>query len=410
MAFFIQKFGGTSVANPNRLQHVANLIKHSFDKGDQIVVVVSAMAGVTNQLVAHINNITETKNTLNHDFVLASGEQVTTGLLSLALKEIGIPAEPFLGWQVPIITDSMWSQARILEIQPTLLQSCLQKGIVPIVAGFQGITRDKRITTIGRGGSDTTAVALAAALKADRCDIYTDVEGVFTVDPRIVPKAKKLKVLTYEEMFELSSQGAKVLQVRSVEMAMKHNVPLRVLSSFKEVPGTDIIGKRKEMEKTIVTGIVHNSYEVKITLIGIEDSAYTLSCLFEALTNDCINVDMIVKNTTYDHKTDLTFTVSKDDVVKTQSCLLSLQKRIGFKEFLVDPYIVKISIVGVGMRSHPGVASLMFKTLADHKIKVHVMTTSEIKIGILISQQDVEKTLQVLHTAYGLDGENDNVY
>ncbi|MBI1954121.1 MAG: aspartate kinase [Proteobacteria bacterium] len=408
MAFFIQKFGGTSVANPNRLQHVASLIKRSFDKGDQIVVVVSAMAGVTNQLVAHINNITKTQNTLSHDFVLASGEQVTTGLLSLALKEIGIPAEPFLGWQVPIITDSMWSQARILEIQPTLLQSCLQKGIVPIVAGFQGITQDKRITTIGRGGSDTTAVALAAALKADRCDIYTDVEGVFTADPRIVPKAKKLKVLTYEEMFELSSQGAKVLQVRSVEMAMRHNVPLRVLSSFKEVPGTDIIDKRKEMEKTIVTGIAHNSYEVKITLIGIEDSTYTLSHLFEALTNDHINVDMIVKNTTYDHKTDLTFTVSKDDVVKTQNCLLNFQN--GFKEFLVDPYIVKISIVGVGMRSHPGVASLMFKTLADHKIKVHIMTTSEIKIGILISGQDVEKALQVLHTAYGLDGEDDNVY
>jgi aspartate kinase len=404
MARIVQKFGGTSVADVERIKSVAQRVKREVEAGSEVAVVVSAMAGVTNQLVAWTSETSRLHDAREYDVVVASGEQVTAGLLALALQDVGVNARSWLGWQVPIRTDGVHGKARIQEIPTEDLVRRMGEGQVAVVAGFQGLGPDNRITTLGRGGSDTSAVALAAALHADRCDIFTDVDGVYTADPRIVAKARKLDRITYEEMLEFASQGAKVLQTRSVEMAMNHRVRVQVLSSFTDVPGTLVVDEDEIVEKRVVSGIAYNRDEAKITLLKVADRPGVAAAIFGPLADHSINVDMIVQNVSEDGRfTDLTFTVAKADLERAVKVLEAKRSDLGFAALKPDPNVVKISVIGVGMRSHAGVAKEMFQTLADKGINIQVISTSEIKVSVLVAEDYTELAVRALHTAYGLD-------
>ncbi|MFS2011600.1 aspartate kinase [Azospirillum sp. CT11-132] len=409
MARIVLKFGGTSVGDIDRIKNVARKVEQEVKAGHQVAVVVSAMSGVTNQLVKYCNDIDKLHDAREYDAVVASGEQVTSGLLAIALQSLGIPARSWAGWQVPIRTDDTHGKARIVSIDTTEMEKSLQTGEVAVVAGFQGVSEQGRIATLGRGGSDTSAVALAAAVKADRCDIYTDVDGVYTTDPRIVSKARKLDKITYEEMLEMASQGAKVLQTRSVEMAMNHRVRVQVLSSFEaaagsSLPGTLVVDEDEIVEKEVVSGIAYSRDEAKITLVGVADQPGVAAAIFGPLTDNAVNVDMIVQNVSEDGKsTDMTFTVGKADLARAVKVLEDAQSTLNYKRIISDANVVKVSVIGVGMRSHAGVAQRMFKALADKGINIQVISTSEIKISVLIAEEYAELALRALHTAYGLD-------
>jgi aspartate kinase len=406
MARIVQKFGGTSVAGIGRIKNVALRVKREVDCGNEVAVVVSAMAGATNQLVDWTNQIARLHDAREYDVVVASGEQVTAGLLALALQELGVNARSWLGWQIPIRTDGMHGRARITEIAADQLGARLKHGQVAVVAGFQGLGPDSRVTTLGRGGSDTSAVALAAALEAERCDIFTDVDGVYTSDPRIVAKARKLDRITYEEMLEFASQGAKVLQTRSVEMAMNHRVRVQVLSSFEDRPGTLVVDEDEILEKQVVSGIAYSRDDAKVTLVKVPDRPGVAAAIFGPLAEHAINVDMIVQNISEDGRTtDLTFTVSKADLVRAVKVLEAQRKTLAYAELKPDPNVVKISVIGVGMRSHAGVAQKMFSTLANKNINIQVISTSEIKVSVLVAEEYTELAVRALHTAYGLDAE-----
>jgi len=404
MARIVQKFGGTSVADIGRIKNAALRVKREVDAGNEVAVVVSAMAGVTNELVDWTRQTSRLHDAREYDTVVASGEQVTAGLLALALQDLGVNARSWLGWQLPIRTDAMHGKARIRDIPTDDLIRRMREGQVAVVAGFQGLGPDHRITTLGRGGSDTSAVALAAALAAERCDIFTDVDGVYTTDPRIVAKARKLDRITYEEMLELASQGAKVLQTRSVEMAMNHRVRVQVLSSFTDSPGTLVVDEDEIVEQQVVSGIAYSRDEAKVTLVKVADRPGVAAAIFGPLADHAINVDMIVQNISEDGRfTDLTFTVGKADLDRTVKVLEEKRGQLGFAALKPDPNVVKISVIGVGMRSHVGVAQQMFKTLAEKNINIQVISTSEIKVSVLIAEEYTELALRALHTAYGLD-------
>jgi aspartate kinase len=403
MARIVQKFGGTSVADIERIKAVARRVKQEADAGNEVAVVVSAMSGVTNQLVAWTNSFGAIPDQQEYDVVVASGEQVTAGLTALALRELGLSSRSFLGWQVPIETDASHGKARIAAIPTAALEAAMKAGQIPVVAGFQGVGPGSRVTTLGRGGSDTSAVALAAALKADRCDIFTDVDGVYTTDPRIVAKAKKLDKIAYEEMLEMASLGAKVLQTRSVELAMNHQVRVQVLSSFKDEPGTLVVNEDEIVEQQVVSGIAYSRDEAKVTLVKVPDRPGVAAAIFGPLADAAVNVDMIVQNIAEDGTTDLTFTVTKADLARTVKTLEDRRTTLGFKALKPDSNVVKISVIGVGMRSHAGIAQQMFQTLAEKGINIQVISTSEIKVSVLVAEEYTELALRALHTAYGLD-------
>jgi len=408
MARIVMKFGGTSVADLDRIRNVAARVKREVDAGNQVAVVVSAMAGATNQLVGWCQALSPLHDAREYDTVVSTGEQVTTGLLAIALQEIGVEARSWQAWQIPIRTDNAHGKARIIDIDGADLIHRMEMGHVAVVAGFQGIAPNRRITTLGRGGSDTSAVALAAALKADRCDIYTDVDGVYTTDPRIVPKARKLAKIAYEEMLELASVGAKVLQTRSVELAMNERVRVRVLSSFQDLPvgaetGTLVVDEDEIVEKENVAGIAYSRDESKLTVRRVPDRPGIAATIFGALAEQNVNVDMIVQNISADGTTDMTFTVGKADLPRARQALEAVRPAIGYAELLEDPNVAKISVVGVGMRSHAGVANTMFRALADKAINIQVISTSEIKVSVLIAAEYTELAVRALHTAYGLD-------
>jgi aspartate kinase len=400
----VMKFGGTSLADVERIQAVASRVKREVDAGHEAAVVVSAMAGTTNQLVDWTSAIARLPDAREYDTVVAAGEQVTCGLLALALQELGIAARSWQGWQIPIETDDAHGKARIRRVETAELDRRLSGGEVAVVSGFQGLASDNRVTTLGRGGSDTSAVALAAALGADRCDIFTDVEGVYTSDPRIVAKARKLDKITYEEMLEMASLGAKVLQIRSVEMAMKHHVRLQVLSSFADLPGTLVVDEDEIVEQELVSGIAYSRDEAKITLIQVPDRPGVAASIFGPLADANINVDMIVQNTSErGDSTDLTFTVTKADLERAKKVLNARHADLKFAGLQSDPNVVKVSVIGVGMRSHAGIAQRMFRALAEKGINIQVISTSEIKISVLIAEEYTELAVRSLHTAYGLD-------
>jgi aspartate kinase len=409
MSRIVAKFGGTSVADLDRIRAVAARIKREHESGHQIAVVVSAMAGVTNDLVALTRAAHSMHDAREYDVVVSTGEQVTAGLLAICLQEQGIPARSWLGWQVPIRTSDAHARARIEDIEIAEMERRFEDGQVCVLAGFQGIGPDNRITTLGRGGSDTTAVALAAALRADRCDIYTDVDGVYTSDPRIVTRARKLDKITYEEMLEMASLGAKVLQTRSVELAMNHGVPVQVLSSFddaigSELPGTLVVDEENIVEHEIVSGVTYSRDEAKITLMRVADRPGVAAAIFGPLADASVNVDMIVQNVSEDGKnTDMTFTVTRGDLERAIKILTDRKEELGYTSLVSDANVVKVSVVGVGMRSHAGVAQRMFSALAERGINIQVISTSEIKISVLIAEEFTELALRALHTAYGLD-------
>jgi len=407
----VQKFGGTSVGDIARIKNVAKKVKAELDKNNKVIVVVSAMSGVTNQLVDYCNQVsglTSDESLVEYDSVVATGEQITCGLLALELQSIGYKARSFLGWQIPLKTDSVHSKARIESIDGEALLKSLEKYDVIVIAGFQGVHEETgRIATLGRGGSDTSAVAIAAAVKADLCDIYTDVNGVYTTDPRITDKARKLNRVTYEEMLEMAYSGSKVLQTRSVAMAMAHNVRVRVLSTFEEVnenSGTILVNNNEEiMERRVITGISYSKNDVRITLEKIPDSPGLSSVIFGALAAKEVNVDMIIQNISPDGKfTDITFTTSKEELERAKLALESVKDEAKYSSLKIDDNIAKISVIGVGMISHSGVAHTMFKTLAEKGINILVISTSEIKISVLISKEYGELAVRILHDAYGL--------
>jgi len=408
MSRIVMKFGGTSVADLDRIRNVARRVKREVDAGHEVAVVVSAMSGVTNQLVGYCQSLSPLHDAREYDAVVATGENVTSGLLAIALQTLGVDARSWQGWQIPLRTDDAHGKARIESVDGALLIERMQAGQVPVVAGFQGVAPDNRIATLGRGGSDTSAVALAAAVKADRCDIYTDVDGVYTTDPRIVPQARKLQRIAYEEMLELASVGAKVLQTRSVELAMKERVRVQVLSSFADadggdLPGSLVVDEDEIVEKEIVAGIAYSRDEAKMTIRRVPDRPGIAANIFGPLSEAAINVDMIVQNISADGTTDMTFTLSRTDLPRAQAVLDAAKDAIGFAEVLTDANVAKISVVGVGMRSHAGVAAMMFKTLAAKSINIQVISTSEIKVSVLIGAEYTELAVRALHTAYGLD-------
>ena len=404
MELLVLKFGGTSVADVNRIKAVALKVKQEVDDGNRVIVVVSAMSGVTNDMINLVNQSSEKFQFSEYDTVLSSGEQVTAALLSISLQSIGIKARSWLGWQIPIITDDVHGKSSIREIKKKNIRKSLNDGFVAVVSGFQGISSDNRITTLGRGGSDTTAVAIAATFLADRCDIFTDVDGVYTTDPRIVTKARKLDYITYEEMLELASQGAKVLQTRSVALAMKYSVNLRVLSSFNNLSGTMIVNERLNMEKSEISGIAHSLNEAKVTLSGVPDKPGQAAEIFGALAQNNVNVDMIVQSSTIDKSsTDITFTIPETDLVIANQVIQKIKNKIGFLNFTSDTNVVKISVVGNAMRTQSGIAKTMFETLAKNQINIHVISTSEIKISVLISLDYTELAMRSLHSAFNLD-------
>ncbi len=407
MSRIVMKFGGTSVADLDHIRNVALRVKRQIDMGDQVAVVVSAMAGVTNQLVGWCQALSPLHDAREYDTVVATGEQVTVGLLAIALQGLGIEARSWLGWQVPVMTDDAHGTARIQSIDGTDLIARMQAGQVPVVAGFQGVGSDRRITTLGRGGSDTSAVALAAAVHADRCDIYTDVDGVYTTDPRIVPRARKLAKISYEEMLELASVGAKVLQTRSVELAMKERVRVAVLSSFgapdDASQGTLLVDEDEIVEKEVVAGIAYARDEAKVTVKHVPDRPGVAAAVFGPLAEAHVNVDMIVQNVSDDGTTDMTFTVAATELPRTLVVLEKARAAIGYTKLITDKDVAKISVVGMGMRSHAGVANKIFRTLAEKGINIEVRSTSEIKVSVLIKQDYTELAVRALHTAYGLD-------
>ena len=411
MALIVLKFGGTSVATIPAIENVANKVSGEIKLGHKVAVVVSAMAGVTNQLVSYCSSISQLFDSKEYDAVVASGEQVTSGLLALALQKRGVKARSWLGWQVPIVTDDTHGKARIRAVETDTLHESLNNGEVAVIAGFQGIAPNGRITTLGRGGSDTSAVAVAAALKAVRCDIYTDVDGVYTADPRIVNRAKKIPKISYEEMLEMASVGAKVLQTRSVELAMKEKVPIQVLSSFEsalgsDIPGTMVMDEAQIVEQEVVSGVTHSRDEAKVTLRQLPDVPGVAARIFGPLADNAINVDMIVQNVSPDKaKTDLTFTVGRADLPKTLEVLKKVSETLVGLVVESSADVAKVSIIGIGMRSYVGVASRMFKTLAEKGINIQVITTSEIKVSVLISEEYTELAVRALHSAYGLDQE-----
>ena len=404
MARIVMKFGGTSVGDCDRIKNVARRVKIEVDAGHEIAVVVSAMSGVTNQLVDYCRQIAPLHDAREYDVVVSTGEQVTTGLLAIALRELGVRARSWTGWQVPIRTDDAHGKARIEAIDTDELLEAMKGGQVAVVAGFQGIGPENRITTLGRGGSDTSAVALAAALGAERCDIYTDVDGVYTTDPRIVAKARKLDKISYEEMLELASVGAKVLQTRSVEMAMKHRVRVQVLSSFENKPGTLVCDEDEIVEKELVSGIAYSRDEAKITVIKVPDRPGIAAAVFGPLSDANVNVDMIVQNVSEDGRfTDLTFTVGRADFDRAIQILNDAKAELGYARLMTDSNVVKVSVIGMGMRSHAGVAQKMFSTLAEKGINIQVISTSEIKVSVLLAEDYTELAVRALHSAYGLD-------
>ena len=409
MALIVQKFGGTSVGTVDRIKAAAFKVKGELDRGNHVAVVVSAMSGVTNQLVEYCKSITADRHSHEYDSVIASGEQVTSGLMALALQGHGIKSHSYQGWQVPIITDESHSVARIRRIGADSIKPRILSGEVPVVSGFQGVTESGRITTLGRGGSDTSAVALAAALGADRCDIYTDVDGVYTSDPRIVTRARKLSRITFEEMLEMASQGAKVLQTRSVEMAMRHGVNVQVLSTFadaigSDLPGTLVVNEDEIVEHETISGIAYSRDEAKVTLVRVADRPGVAAAIFGPLADAMINVDMIVQNISKDATTDMTFTVPKADLQRAVD-VIKATKSVTYEDLIWDPNVVKISVIGVGMRSHAGIAQRMFRALAERNINIQVISTSEIKVSVLIDEAYTELALRSLHTAYGLDSD-----
>ena len=404
MARIVQKFGGTSVGDLDRIRNVAKRVKSEVDAGHEVAVVVSAMSGTTNQLVQWASEIGSMHDAREYDAIVATGEQVTVGLLSIALQNIGIDARSWLGWQIPIKTDNLHGSARIDEIDSAKMRERLAQGQVAVVAGFQGIGPDGRITTLGRGGSDTSAVALAAALGADRCDIYTDVDGVYTTDPRIAPKAKKLDSITYEEMLEMASLGAKVLQTRSVAMAMRHNVNLQVRSSFSDMPGTFVVDEDSVMEKETISGIAYAPDEAKITIIGLPDEPGIAASVFGQLAQNHVNVDMIVQSaSSQSQRTDITFSLGQADLEKAFEIIKKNKDSFKFDDIDFSENVTKISVVGMAMRSQPGVAKTMFETLAEKGINLAVISTSEIKISVLIDSEYTELAVRSLHSAFGLD-------
>lgn len=408
MALIVQKFGGTSVGSPERIAQVAEKIAGFRAAGDEVVVVVSAMSGETNRLLALAQQVAYKPSLREMDVMIATGEQVTIALLSMALNAQGVPAVSFTGAQIPIVTDSEHGKARILSIDETAVREQLNAGNVVVVAGFQGVDEQGNITTLGRGGSDTTAVALAAALQADECQIYTDVDGVYTTDPRVVPRAQRLERITFEEMLEMASLGSKILQLRSVEFAGKYNVPLRVLHSFKEGPGTLITTDDHEdsMEQPIISGIAFNRDEAKLTIRGVPDTPGVAFKILGPISAANIDIDMIVQNVAQDNTTDFTFTVGNVDYDKAIDVLKATAQDIGAGDVSGTTSIAKVSIVGVGMRSHPGVASTMFEALAKENINIQMISTSEIRVSVVIDEKYVELAVRALHTAFGLDAPN----
>ncbi|QCI79990.1 aspartate kinase [Hankyongella ginsenosidimutans] len=404
MARIVMKFGGTSVANLDRIRNVARKVAAMLDAGHEIAVVVSAMSGETDKLVGYVREAAELYDPREYDAVVATGEQVTSGLLAIVLQSMGRRARSWSGWQLPIRTDDAHGAARILDIETAPMLAAMAAGEVAVVAGFQGVSAQGRVTTLGRGGSDTSAVALAAALKADWCDIYTDVDGVYTTDPRIVPRARKLAQITYEEMLELASVGAKVLQTRSVEMAMKHGVRVQVLSSFEDKPGTWVVDEDEIVEQELIAGVAYARNEAKITLINVADRPGVVAAIFGPLADANLNVDMIVQNVSHDTgTTDVTFTITRTDLPRTLDLLERLRDTLRYERVISDANVAKISVVGVGMKSHAGVAQRMFKALADKGINIQVISTSEIKISVLIADDYTELAVRALHSAYGLD-------
>lgn len=408
------KFGGTSVADLERIRRVGRLVAAEVAAGHKVAVVVSAMAGKTNELVAWTDGAGAAAQGLTpsddeYDTVVASGEQVTAGLLAMTLRNMGLPAKSWLGWQIPIIADDAHGRARIDDIRPEKLAAALDAGEVAVIAGFQGVTRDGRIATLGRGGSDTSAVAIAAAVKAVRCDIYTDVDGVYTTDPRIEQKARKLGKISYEEMLEMASLGAKVLQTRSVELAMAQNVPVRVLSSFVEPgeapgQGTIVCDEEEIMEKRIVSGVAYSRDEAKISVFGLPDHPGVSSGIFGALADANVNVDMIVQSHARTANTaNMEFTVGKRDAQRAIEIVRAAQPQIGFDDVQVNEDVAKVSVIGVGMRSHTGVAKTMFESLAEKGVNIQVISTSEIKISVLIDAAYTELAVRALHAGFGLD-------
>jgi aspartate kinase len=403
MALIVQKYGGTSVGSIERIVHVAEKVIATKNQGHDVVVVVSAMSGETNRLVGLAKSITDSPKAREFDVVLATGEQVTIGLLSIALEAKGTMACSYTGAQVRILTDSAFTKARILEIDDKNMRADLQQGKIVVVAGFQGIDVEGNITTLGRGGSDTTAVALAAALKADECQIYTDVDGVYTTDPRIVPEARRLDKICFEEMLEMASLGSKVLQIRAVEFASKYNVPLRVLSSFEEGTGTLITPEDETMEQALISGIAFSRDEAKLTVIGVPDKPGIAYKILGPVADANVEVDMIIQNIGADGSTDFTFTVSRNDYKRTLAILRESAKILEAREVQGDDRIAKISLVGVGMRSHAGFASQMFGVLAKEGINIRMISTSEIKISVVIDEKYLELAVRVLHATFGLD-------
>ncbi|WP_237216402.1 aspartate kinase [Falsiroseomonas oryziterrae] len=405
MARIVMKFGGTSVADLDRIRNVAARVKREVEAGHEVAVVVSAMAGATNQLVKWCSELSPLHDAREYDTVVATGEQVTIGLLAIALQTIGVDARSWQGWQIPIVTDAAHGKARVESIDGRLLIERMREGQVPVIAGFQGIEPGRnRVTTLGRGGSDLSAVAVAAAVKADRCDIYTDVDGVYTTDPRIVPRARKLERISYEEMLELASVGAKVLQTRSVELAMKQRVRVQVLSSFEDKPGSLVVDEDEIVEQPIVSGIAYSRDEAKVTLRRVPDRPGIAAHVFGPMAAANVNVDMIVQNIGADGTTDMTFTVGRADLPRAKDILEKGREAIGYEALVADPEVAKISVVGIGMRTHAGVASTMFKALAEKGINIQVISTSEIKVSVLIPVDYTELAVRALHTAYGLDG------
>ena len=406
MAIVVQKYGGTSVGSLEKIRNAAERVIQSHEKGNQVVVVLSAMAGQTDDLIRMAHEITPEPEPRELDVLMSTGEQVSVALFAMTVQSMGYEAHSLLGFQVGILTDRLYGKARIHEVNPTRLLNGLDKGRILVVAGFQGTDELGNITTLGRGGSDTTAVAIAAALGADVCEIFTDVDGIYTTDPNICPKAKKMEFISYDEMLEMSSMGAKVLEIRSVEFAKKFNVPIHVRSTFNKERGTMVVAETKDMEKVMVSGVAYNKNEARVTITKVPDRPGVAGQIFEPVFRAGIIVDMIVQNTSDEGRTDLTFTVPKTDFLKTMKLVSDVAQKIGAEKVLGDEDIAKVSIVGVGMRSHAGVAQKMFKALANETINIMMISTSEIKVSVVIEEKYTELAVRVLHEVFGLeDGE-----